>query len=154
YGSKGGEPTSALDQSDLEELKVLSNQHKSEEETSDLEIAAAGSPVIRLVNQVIKAAIAARASDIHIEPEETVFRIRYRVDGDLFCEPRRPSINLLAAVVSRIKIMAGMDISERRLPQDGGMTVMVSSRSVELRVSSMATPNGEKVVLRIADHNS
>jgi type IV pilus assembly protein PilB len=154
-GSDEPDPVSSVDQSELEELTILSSQKPQvEEETRDLEAAAAGSPIIRLVNRVIRAAVEARASDIHIEPEEGEFRIRYRIDGDLVCESLRPSLRLLSAVVSRIKIMAGMDISERRLPQDGGIAVAVANRPIELRVSTMPTPLGEKVVMRIVDNSA
>ncbi|MDQ3440469.1 MAG: GspE/PulE family protein, partial [Planctomycetota bacterium] len=148
-------PVAEVDEDELAELTVLSAQKREvEEEARDLEVAAAGSPIIRLVNRIIRAAVAAGASDIHIEPEEGEFRIRYRVDGDLVPETLRPSLRLLSAVVSRIKIMAGMDISERRLPQDGGITVAVAERPIELRVSTMPTPLGEKVVMRIVDNSS
>lgn len=145
----------AVDEDELAELTVLSAQKRDvEEESRELEVAASGSPIIRLVNRIIRAAVAAGASDIHIEPEEGEFRIRYRIDGDLVPETLRPSLRLLSAVVSRIKIMAGMDISERRLPQDGGITVAVSERPIELRVSTMPTPLGEKVVMRIVDNSA
>jgi type IV pilus assembly protein PilB len=144
-----------VDEDELAELTVLSAQKPAvEEEARDLEAAASGSPIIRLVNRIIRAGVAAGASDIHIEPEEGEFRIRYRVDGDLVPETLRPSLRLLSAVVSRIKIMAGMDISERRLPQDGGIAVAVNDKPIELRVSTMPTPMGEKVVMRIVDNSS
>src|SRR5688572_29983586 len=120
------DPSASFDESELEELTVLSALKPKEEETRDLEAAAAGSPIIRLVNRVIRSAVEAGASDIHVEPEEGEFRIRYRIDGELVCEPLRPSLRLLSAVVSRIKIMAGMDISERRLPQDGAIAIAVA----------------------------
>jgi type IV pilus assembly protein PilB len=140
-------------QSELDELLILSTENRQEEKTQDLQTAAAGSPIVKLVNHMIKTAVEARASDIHIEPEEDEFRIRYRIDGDLVPEQFRPSIHLLPAVVSRIKIISGMDISERRLPQDGVVSIMLANRPVELRVSTMATPMGEKVVMRLVDGN-
>ena len=156
-GSSAGAdgPITEVDEDELAELTVLSAQKREvEEEARDLEAAAAGSPIIRLVNRIIRAAVAAGASDIHIEPEEGEFRIRYRVDGDLVPETLRPSLRLLSAVVSRIKIMSGMDISERRLPQDGGIAVAVNDKAIELRVSTMPTPLGEKVVMRIVDNSA
>jgi len=154
-GLAGDGAIGEVDEDELAELTVLSAQKRDvEEEPRDLEAAAAGSPIIRLVNRIIRAGVAAGASDIHIEPEEGEFRIRYRVDGDLVPETLRPSLRLLSAVVSRIKIMAGMDISERRLPQDGGITIVVSERPIELRVSTMPTPLGEKVVMRIVDNSA
>jgi type IV pilus assembly protein PilB len=149
-------PTTSVNQDELDELTVLTTKSSpaQHEETQDLEAAAAGSPIIRLVNRIIRAAVDARASDIHIEPEEGEFRIRYRIDGELVRESLRPSLKLLSAVVSRIKIMATMDISERRLPQDGGIAIAIAGRPIELRVSTMPTPLGEKVVMRIVDNSA
>jgi len=124
---------------------------KTDEEPDDLENAASGSPVIKLVNQIIHGAICERASDIHLEPNEGVFRVRYRVDGELY-EKLQPPFSMVAAVVSRIKIMAGMDIAERRVPQDGGITVMLNKQAVDLRVSTMPTKFGEKAVIRVVDN--
>jgi type IV pilus assembly protein PilB len=150
-GGEGGLPS--LDQNELDELTFVT-QKPQQDEDRDLEAEAAGSPIIRLVNHVIRAAVEARASDIHIEPEEKEIRIRYRIDGELTIEQFHPTIRFLSAVVSRIKIMAGMDISERRLPQDGGITVNLGNRPIELRVSTMATPMGEKVAMRITDNTA
>jgi type IV pilus assembly protein PilB len=148
-----GEVT-GLDQLDLQELTVLTTEvRKAEEQSADLEAQADGSPIIRLVNHIIRAAVNAGASDIHIEPEVSDFGIRYRIDGELTCEAMRPSSRLLPAVVSRIKIMAGLDISERRMPQDGAIVVMIAEHRIELRVSTMATTFGEKVVMRVADNS-
>ena len=118
---------------------------------SNLEQMAGDSPVIKLVNYVIFSAVEETASDIHIEAGDKSLRIRYRVDGSLF-EKMRPPPQMQPAVVSRIKIMARLDISERRLPQDGGITVMVNKRPVDLRVSIMPAKHGEKVVIRIIDN--
>lgn len=109
-------------------------------------------PVIRLVNEQIDRAIEEAASDIHIEPGEEIFRIRFRVDGFLR-EVLAPAINLHPAVVARIKVMAGLDISERRLPQDGRIVLRDEHRSVDIRVNTLPTIHGEKVVLRIFDKN-
>ncbi len=136
---------------DADALTVV--QQEQRDTDVDLEAAASDSPVIKLVNHIIQHAVERHASDIHIEPSEETFRARYRVDGDLV-EAVRPNARLLPAVVSRIKIMAGMDISERRLPQDGAMTVLLGSRPIDLRVSTMTTRHGEKVVLRIADRDA
>jgi len=113
--------------------------------------AADQSPIIKLVNYIIYAAVQERASDIHLEPGDKSLRIRYRVDGNMF-EKMRPPFQMTPALVSRIKIMAGMDISERRVPQDGGITVMVNKRAVDLRVSTMPGKMGEKVVMRVIDN--
>ena len=129
------------------ELKIVENE---EADYEDIEGAASDSPVIKLVNYIIQGAILERASDIHIEPDVTTSLVRYRVDGALYDKMTPPS-RMQPAVVSRIKIMAGMDISERRVPQDGGISVMVSGRPVDLRVSTMPGKIGEKVVMRVID---
>jgi type IV pilus assembly protein PilB len=122
------------------------------EDITDLERAASDSPVIKLVNYCIHNAVKESASDIHIEPGENVLRVRYRIDGRLIERLRPPHI-MHAAVASRIKIMAGLDISERRLPQDGGIHVMMDKRPIDLRVSTMPGKHGEKVVIRIIDND-
>jgi type IV pilus assembly protein PilB len=113
---------------------------------------AEGSPVINLVNSVIQRAIRDGASDIHIEPSRTRSRIRFRVDGVLY-EVITPRIELHPAIVSRLKVMANLDIAERRLPQDGRIQVHTQGRSVDLRFSSLPGLFGEKVVLRVLDKN-
>jgi type IV pilus assembly protein PilB len=122
------------------------------EDITNLEQAAGDSPVIKLVNYCIYNAVKDGASDIHIEPSENSMRIRYRIDGRL-SEKLRPPNLMQAAVASRIKIMAGLDISERRLPQDGGIHVMMDKRPIDLRVSTMPGKHGEKVVIRIIDND-
>ena len=117
-----------------EDMSVVEKQIT---DLTNLEEAAGDSPVIKLVNYVIYTAVQDGASDIHIEPDEGTLRVRYRVDGKLF-EKLRPPHQLLPAVVSRIKIMASLDISERRIPQDGAITVMLGKSPVDLRVSTMA----------------
>ncbi len=117
----------------------------------NLEAAAGDSPVIKLVNYIVYTAVKEGASDIHVEPGDASLRIRYRVDGCL-TEKLRPPHQMHAAVASRIKIMAGLDISERRLPQDGGIHVMMDKRPIDLRVSTMPGKYGEKVVIRIIDN--
>jgi type IV pilus assembly protein PilB len=122
------------------------------EDITDLEQAAGDSPVVKLVNYCIYNAVKDGASDIHIEPGERIMRVRYRIDGHLM-EKIRPPHLMQAAVASRIKIMAGLDISERRIPQDGGIHVMMEKRPIDLRVSTMPGKYGEKVVIRIIDNN-
>jgi type IV pilus assembly protein PilB len=117
----------------------------------NVEQMAGDSPVVKLVNYCIYTAVRDGASDIHIEPGENNLRIRYRIDGRLL-EKLRPPYQMHAAVTSRIKIMAGMDIAERRLPQDGGIHVMMDKRPIDLRVSTMPGKHGEKVVVRIIDN--
>jgi type IV pilus assembly protein PilB len=123
------------------------------EDIGDLEAAAEGSPVIKLVNYLIYNAVREGASDIHVEPDDNALRIRFRVDGSLY-EKLRPPVKMLPAISSRIKIMAGLDISERRLPQDGGIHVLMDGRPVDLRVSTIAGKNGEKIVVRVIDNRN
>ena len=113
---------------------------------------AGAAPVIRIVNLVMADAIRKRASDIHLEPHDGLFQIRYRIDGvlhDVMTAPKQ----MEAAILSRVKIMANMDIAERRLPQDGRISVKLSNKEVDLRVSSLPTMFGEKIVLRILDRS-
>lgn len=110
-------------------------------------------PIIRYVNLLIAQAVADRASDIHLEPTDTELQVRYRIDGVL--QPQTSASKaLLNSVVSRIKVMASMDISERRVPQDGRMTISIQGRKVDLRVTTLPTVYGEKVVLRILDNSA
>ncbi|HEX8525311.1 MAG TPA: ATPase, T2SS/T4P/T4SS family [Tepidisphaeraceae bacterium] len=122
------------------------------QDLGNLEQQAGDSPVVKLVNYTIYNAVKDGASDIHIEPGDNALRIRYRIDGRLV-EKLRPPFQMGAAVTSRIKIMAGLDISERRLPQDGGIHVMMDKRPIDLRVSTMPGKYGEKVVVRIIDND-
>lgn len=107
------------------------------------------SPIVLLVKSIIEQAIRQRASDIHIEPLEKTVRIRYRVDGILY-EVMKYEINLLSALIARIKIIGGMDISEKRKPQDGRITIVVERQEYDIRVSILPTVFGEKTVMRIA----
>ena len=118
----------------------------------NLERAAGDSPVVKLVNYLLYTGVKEMASDIHIEPFENILRVRYRIDGRL-TEKLRPPFAMHAAVTSRIKIMAGLDIAERRLPQDGGIHVMMNKRPVDLRVSTIPNKWGEKVVIRVIDND-
>jgi len=113
----------------------------------------ADAPIAKLVSSIIRGAIDARASDVHIEPQESDVRVRYRVDGILQSAIDVPSSAQLE-VVSHIKIMADMDISERRVPQDGHMTLQHDSKEYDLRVSSLPAVGGEKIVIRILDKNA
>ena len=119
---------------------------------STIDEVAAGSPVINLVNSIIQRAVHDGASDIHLEPFRTHSRIRFRIDGLLY-EFTAPRVELHPAIVSRLKVMANLDIAERRLPQDGRIQVQTQGRSVDLRFSSLPGLYGEKVVLRILDKN-
>jgi type IV pilus assembly protein PilB len=111
---------------------------------------AAGSPIINLVNSIIQRAVHDNASDIHIEPSQNKSRIRFRIDGLLY-EVMTPRLDLHPAIVSRLKVMANLDIAERRLPQDGRIQVYTQGNSIDLRFSSLPGLYGEKVVLRVLD---
>jgi general secretion pathway protein E len=124
-----------------------------EEDAERLKDLASEAPVIRLVNQIIARAVETGASDIHIEPFEDVLRVRYRLHGELQ-EAESPPQRLASAITSRIKIMAKLDIAERRLPQDGRIQLAVRGQDVDFRVSTVATMYGESVVLRILDRAS
>jgi type IV pilus assembly protein PilB len=123
------------------------------EDATDLEKMGSESPVIRFVNYLIFDALKQGASDIHIEPKEKQLKIRYRIDGILF-EAMNPPHAMAPAICSRLKIMANLDISERRLPQDGRIRAVVNNRKIDLRMSTLPTVNGEKVVMRILDTKS
>ncbi len=120
---------------------------------ADMDDQDSDSPVVQLVNHAIHSAIREGASDIHFEPDEDEFRIRYRVDGQLI-EKIHPPSRMQATIIARIKIMAGMDISERRLPQDGAIRVTSRGNPVDLRVSTLPNKFGEKAVLRIIDNRN
>ena len=127
------------------------NPEEIEEEGDDEDLANAA-PIIKFVDAVIKQAVHDKASDIHFEPFEKNFRIRYRVDGALYEMPPPPR-SLAAPVISRIKIISGLNISERRRPQDGRIQMKVNGRPVDLRVSCLPTSHGESVVLRVLDRS-
>ncbi len=134
-----------------EDLEVI---REEEVDTADLERGVDDAPVVKLANYLLTEAIKRRASDIHIEPYEKEFRVRYRVDGVLF-EVMRPPLRLRNALSSRLKIMASLDIAERRLPQDGRIKMKIGKgREMDFRVSVLPTIHGEKIVLRLLDKAS
>src|SRR5690348_3613947 len=110
-------------------------------------------PIVRFVNLVLQQAVQDRASDIHFEPFESEFRIRYRVDGALY-EMSPPPKHLALPVISRLKVMANLNISERRMPQDGRINYPMGSKVIDLRVSTLPTQFGESVVLRVLDRTA
>ena len=110
-------------------------------------------PVVKYVNLLISQAVSDRASDVHVEPTETDVTVRFRIDGVMHKQMSSPK-NILNGVVSRIKIMASMDISERRIPQDGRMSATVHGRKIDFRVSTLPTVHGEKVTLRVLDNTA
>ena len=126
---------------------------KNDDEAADLEAQADSSPVVRYVNHIIQSAVKEGASDIHIEPGEDTLKVRFRIDGVLF-EMMTPPPKMHSALTSRIKIMANLDIAERRLPQDGRICATVMGRRMDLRVSTIPTQGGEKTVMRILDTRS
>jgi general secretion pathway protein E len=124
-----------------------------DEDVNHLRDMAFEAPVVRLVNLLVENAIANESSDIHIEPFEDTLRIRYRIDGILY-DQEAPPRRLQAAVTSRIKIMAEMNIAERRLPQDGRIRVTLHGRRIDIRVSTIPTVHGESIVMRLLDRSS
>jgi type IV pilus assembly protein PilB len=141
-------------------LKELGADGDIAKEVEDLEASGKGltevanqTPIVKFVNLVIFQAVQDRASDIHFEPFEDEFKIRYRVDGALY-EMAPPPKHLALPVISRIKVMANLNISERRLPQDGRISMPVGSKQIDLRVSTLPTQFGESVVLRILDRSA
>lgn len=123
------------------------------EDLEHLRDMASEAPVIRMVNATIAAAVEKRASDIHIEPFEKIFRIRFRIDGVMY-EQETPPKEMKAALISRVKLMAKLNIAERRLPQDGRIKVKTLGREVDLRVSTLPTLYGESVVMRLLDRSA
>ncbi len=123
------------------------------EDLEHLRDMASEAPVIRLVNAIIASAVEKRASDIHLEPFEKEFRIRYRIDGVLYNQDPPPR-ELKAAMISRVKLMAKLNIAERRLPQDGRIKIKTLGREVDLRVSTLPTLYGESVVMRLLDRSA
>ena len=131
----------------------VSTIQEEEEDLSKIQEAMEDAPVVKLANVILSEAIKKGASDIHIEPYETNFRVRYRLDGSLY-EVMSPPKKLQAALTSRLKIMAALDIAERRLPQDGRIKLRVEDKQVDLRVSTLPCLFGEKIVMRILDKSN
>jgi type IV pilus assembly protein PilB len=149
----GGEQPSV--ETDSIKLSETPGESADEGELSeaDIEKMAGQTPIIRFVNMVLSQAIRDRASDIHFEPFANEFKIRYRIDGTL-CEMTPPSRTLALPIISRLKVLANLNIAERRLPQDGRIKLMLGGRPVDLRISTLPTQFGESVVLRILDQAS
>lgn len=146
YGKKSAEKAieDLKEQYDIDNLPELNDEILNEINNA---------PVVRLVNSFIKQAINSKASDIHIEPFDDRVRIRFRIDGTLQ-EIMTPSRNTHSAIITRIKIMAKMNIAERRVPQDGRVELNIDGREVDLRVSSLPTVFGEKIVIRLLDRSN
>jgi len=131
----------------------LIQETEEDVDVSQLKEAVDEAPVVKLVNLILSEAITRGASDIHVEPYEKQFRIRYRIDGVLY-DIMQPPIRLKAALSSRLKIMSELDIAERRLPQDGRIKLKVKDKPIDLRVSTLPTLFGEKIVMRILDKSN
>ncbi|WP_425504227.1 type II secretion system ATPase GspE [Pseudomonas reactans] len=134
-------------------IENLDEQGGAQEDIEHLKDMASEAPVIRLVNLILQRAVEQRASDIHIEPFENQLKVRYRIDGVLH-DAEAPPASSSAAVISRVKIMARLDIAERRLPQDGRIMLRIQGKELDLRVSTVPTSFGESVVLRLLDRQT
>ncbi len=153
YGDAGEDVSDILKQLGEDEDIARESKTVSEGDAAAMADLANEAPIVKFVNLVLSQAVSDRASDIHFEPFETDFRIRYRVDGALY-EMAPPPKHLALPVTSRLKVMANMNISERRLPQDGRIAYNVNGKAIDLRVSTLPTAFGESVVLRVLDRSS
>jgi type IV pilus assembly protein PilB len=134
---------------DVEDMEIIGDEEQVD--LNSLERATEDAPVVKMVNAILQDAIRKKASDIHVEPYEKLFRVRYRIDGVLY-EVMKPPLKLKNAITSRIKIMAELDIAERRLPQDGRIKIKLGGgKDMDFRVSCLPTLFGEKIVLRLLD---
>jgi type IV pilus assembly protein PilB len=154
YGDETGDVSDLLKQlGEDEEIAKEAAKLGDEDDAAAMVGLANEAPIVKFVNLVLMQAVQDRASDIHFEPFETEFRIRYRVDGALY-EMAPPPKHLALPVISRIKVMANLNISERRLPQDGRVNLPLGNRFIDLRVSTLPTQFGESVVLRVLDRSA
>ena len=133
-----------------EDFEIVENY---DDEIASEEVQSSDAPVVKLVNSLISDAVAKNASDIHIEPYERMIRVRYRIDGMLH-EMMSPPFKMRAAITSRLKIMAELDIAEKRVPQDGRIKIRIHGKAIDLRVSTLPTIFGEKIVMRILDKSN
>jgi general secretion pathway protein E len=150
YGSSSGAMGRIIEGIGQDEIESIGDEIEDIEQLKDL---ASEAPVIRLVNLLISKALESRTSDIHIEPFEKDLKVRYRIDGILH-DVESPPKKLKAAIISRVKIMARLNIAERRLPQDGRIKLKVHGKDVDLRVSTLPTLYGESVVMRVLDKSN
>src|ERR1700682_4153847 len=140
--------------SDAENITAqAASEFEEEDDLSNIREAFEDAPIVKLVNVLITQAVTDRASDIHIEPTERDVRVRYRIDGVLHEVMRSPK-NIQSGIISRLKIMADINIAERRIPQDGRMSAVIGNKAVDLRVATLPTVYGEKVVMRILDKST
>ena len=145
-----GEMSDILQDVEEEAVELVQEEEESEEDRADYLAQVTEAPLVRLVNKLIVDAIKMKASDIHVEIYEKLCRVRYRIDGTLVEQTPLP-YKLKNAIVSRLKIMSNLDISERRLPQDGRIKMAIGRKVIDLRVNTLPTVFGEKVVMRILD---
>ncbi|WGZ93730.1 MAG: type II secretion system ATPase GspE [Candidatus Thiothrix putei] len=149
YGSDASKKEAGGGDDDFE----ITSQDHNLDDIEHLKDMASEAPVIRLVNQIMTNAMSQRASDIHIEPFETHLKVRYRIDGVIH-EVESPPPQLTAAIISRLKLMARLNIAERRLPQDGRIQLRAQGKEIDMRVSTVPTMHGESVVMRLLDKHS
>ncbi|MEO0475764.1 MAG: ATPase, T2SS/T4P/T4SS family, partial [Planctomycetota bacterium] len=136
-----------------DEVEVIATEEEEDEVAANLDRLVDGSPIVNLVNVAMLQAVKDGASDIHIEPDRKGTRIRYRIDG-VMRELMKPPAGMHSAIVSRVKVVGKMDIAERRLPQEGRVRIVAEGRDVDLRVSSIPTLLGEKLVIRLLDKSN
>jgi len=161
YNAQGGQASGELPagmsvediMNEFDDKDVALQENDDSVNVVDLENAAGDAPVVKLVNLLLVEAIKKKASDIHIEPYEKDFRVRYRIDGMLY-EVMKPPGKLKNSIVARLKVMADLDIAERRLPQDGRIKLKVGNKEMDYRVSVLPTLFGEKVVMRLLDKSN
>jgi type IV pilus assembly protein PilB len=153
YDASAKQLQTVLKDIETQELASPTIIHEEEEDIGKLKEAIEDVPVVKLANLILTEAVKKKVSDIHIEPYEHSFRVRYRLDGSLY-EVMAPPKKLQAALTSRIKIMADLDIAERRLPQDGRIKMRFEDKEVDLRVSSLPCLFGEKIVMRLLDKSN
>ena len=153
YGDAGTNVDAFLTSLETSDVEVIEKEQQDEGPVTDLDRMIAGSPIINLVNIAMQTAIRDKASDIHIEPDKKGTRIRYRIDGVLR-DLMKPPPGMHGAITSRIKVIGKMDIAEKRLPQEGRVRIVAEGRDIDMRVSSMPTLLGEKLVLRILDKSN
>ncbi len=153
YYGISGSLADVISEMEIDEGEIEILEEEKEVDAQQLLIDVNAAPIVKLVNGIIAEAVKQGASDIHIEPFNRALRVRYRVDGELK-EIMSPQYTMGPAIASRIKIMSGLDISQRRLPQDGRIGMKVKEKPIDLRVSTMPTVHGEKIVMRIAEKSS
>lgn len=150
YGAGSQSIETIIEEAEQDIVQSLSHVEENAEQLRDM---ASEAPIIRLVNRLVLNAVESRASDIHFEPYENEFKVRYRIDGVLN-DVESPPKRFQAAIISRVKIMAKLDISERRLPQDGRIKLKIANKEIDFRVSTIPTLFGESLVMRILDREA